>query len=434
SGLTSINLPTSLTSIGDSAFEMAQSLSTIDLPEGLTTIGENAFVCTTLSSITIPSTVTSIGKQAFACSSLSSVYFQGNAPTVGFGAFGGISRGAKAILASSSLTGYGYNGALFKGLIVSGGLNDPSADTTKPSTPSAFTGVPSNPTSSTTATIGFTLGEAGGTVECKLDTGSWSACTSASGTSGSKSLSGLGDGAHTLSVRQTDAAGNVSNVATTSSWTVDATAPTAPGTFTGVPSGQTASVTATIAFSLGEADGTVECRLDTSSWGACTSVSGTSGSIDLTGLALGTHTLSVRQTDATGNVSTVGTTASWSVVIPTLPPTVLTPAAGTKTVYKKTVDGSNTWAIKTGLLFSTGGDTRSAAQFLTVQVAVDSAGKPVATKPSDSLAPPTSASFNNGVLAWSSTGEVTRSSAATPVWVRVGNKMGRWSAWVKLTA
>jgi len=214
----------------------------------------------------------------------------------------------------------------------------------------------------------------------------------------------------------------------------DTTAPDAPGSFTGVPSGQTGSTTATIGFTLGEADGKVECKLDGGFWGACTTVSVTSGSMSLAGLALGAHTLSVRQTDAANNVSQVGMTASWSVVIPTVPPTVTTPSAGTKTVYKKTVGGVKTWAIKTGLLFSTGGDTRPAAQFMNVQVAVDSSGRPVSTKPSDSLAAPTVASFTTGVLAWSTTGEVTRPSTAAPVWVRAGNRLGKWSAWVKLTA
>jgi hypothetical protein len=97
----------------------------------------------------------------------------------------------------------------------------------------------------------------------------------------------------------------------------DTTAPAAPGSFTGVPLTQTASTTATIGFTLGEADGTVECKLDGGSWGSCTSVSGTTGSMALTGLALGAHSLSVRQTDAAGNVSDTGTSASWSVVVPT---------------------------------------------------------------------------------------------------------------------
>jgi len=149
-------------------------------------------------------------------------------------------------------------------------------------------------------------------------------------------------------------------------------------------------------------------------------------------LSVGAHSFSVKATDAAGNTSEAAT-ASWTVTAPAAPvvsPKVLTPAAGTKTVYK----ASGTWAIKVGLLFSTGGDTRSAAQLLTVQVAVDTAGKPVSAKPSDTLAPPAAATFANGVVSWSATGEVTRATSAAPVWVRVGNKAGKWSVWVKLTA
>jgi len=217
----------------------------------------------------------------------------------------------------------------------------------------------------------------------------------------------------------------------------DTTAPTAPGSFTGVPSSPTKLTGATIGFTLGETGGTVECKIDSGSWAACTSVSGTSGSLSLTSLKDGSHTVSVRQTDAAGNVSNVGTTSAWVVDTTVAPvvgavgaPTVLTPAAGTKTVYK---NGAK-WAIKVGLLFSTGGDTRSTAQLLTVQVAADSAGKPVSAKPSDTLAPPAAATFANGVVAWDASGEVLRQSTAQPVWVRVGNKARKWSVRVKHTA
>ncbi|MEI7560028.1 MAG: ubiquitin-like protein [Actinomycetes bacterium] len=92
------------------------------------------------------------------------------------------------------------------------------------------------------------------------------------------------------------------------------TAPAAPGGFTGVPSGQATSRAETIGFTLAEPGGTVECQLDSGPWGACTSVSGTTGSMELTGLDLGSHTLSVRQTDSANNIGAVATTAAWEVV------------------------------------------------------------------------------------------------------------------------
>ena len=65
-GLTSIEIPNSVTSIGDFAFGACRNLTSISLPNSVTTIGEGAFYnCTGLTSITIPNSVTSIGKDAF---------------------------------------------------------------------------------------------------------------------------------------------------------------------------------------------------------------------------------------------------------------------------------------------------------------------------------------------------------------------------------
>ena len=44
------------------------------------------------------------------------------------------------------------------------------------------------------------------------------------------------------------------------------------------------------------------------------------------------------------------------------------------------------------------------------------------------------ASYADGVVAWDRSGEVSRQSLSKPVWFRVGNKAGKWSVWVKLTA
>ena len=62
------------------------------------------------------------------------------------------------------------------------------------------------------------LERAGREFECKLDTGSFPACTSP------KSYSSLADGDHTFQVRATDAAGNTGPAASFS-WTVDTVAP-----------------------------------------------------------------------------------------------------------------------------------------------------------------------------------------------------------------
>ena len=59
-------IPSSVTSIGDSAFAGCRSLSEIVIPSSVTSIGKCAFAgCRSLSEIVIPSSVTSIGDRAF---------------------------------------------------------------------------------------------------------------------------------------------------------------------------------------------------------------------------------------------------------------------------------------------------------------------------------------------------------------------------------
>ncbi len=64
--MVSIELPDSLTHIGDYAFSDCYKLENVTLPKNLQSIGEGAFqVCESLESINIPSTVTHIGECAF---------------------------------------------------------------------------------------------------------------------------------------------------------------------------------------------------------------------------------------------------------------------------------------------------------------------------------------------------------------------------------
>ena len=73
--LTSINLPDSVTSIGDSAFEWCSSLTNINIPHSVTCIGDKAFCwCKSLTCINMPDSVVSIGNAAFSkCESLTCI-------------------------------------------------------------------------------------------------------------------------------------------------------------------------------------------------------------------------------------------------------------------------------------------------------------------------------------------------------------------------
>ena len=79
--LTSVEIPNSVTSIGEYAFSNCWRLLSITIPDSVTSIGDFTFYnCSSLTSITIPNSVTSIGNSAFSyCNSLKSVYYKGTA-------------------------------------------------------------------------------------------------------------------------------------------------------------------------------------------------------------------------------------------------------------------------------------------------------------------------------------------------------------------
>lgn len=80
SGLRNIEIPSTVTSIGEYAFYNSGYLSTITLKEGLQTIGSYAFDDTRLYEIKIPASVTMIGDMALACTNLRKLIFRGATP------------------------------------------------------------------------------------------------------------------------------------------------------------------------------------------------------------------------------------------------------------------------------------------------------------------------------------------------------------------
>ena len=114
SGLTSLTIPSSVTEIGKSVFEGCSGLTSLTIPSCVTEIGESAFEgCSGLTSLTIPSSVTSIERSAFkGCSGLTSLIIPSSVTSIGSYVFENCS-GLTSITIPSSVTEIG--GAAFKG-------------------------------------------------------------------------------------------------------------------------------------------------------------------------------------------------------------------------------------------------------------------------------------------------------------------------------
>ena len=89
--LKSINIPDSVTSIGDWAFSNCFGLKSIYIPKSVISIGTGAFFrCWTLRNINIPNSITSIEEGAFSyCYSLTSINIPDSVTTIGDFAFSG---------------------------------------------------------------------------------------------------------------------------------------------------------------------------------------------------------------------------------------------------------------------------------------------------------------------------------------------------------
>ena len=87
---TSIIIKEGTTSIAGSAFYNCSSLTNINIPNSVTSIGNSAFYnCSSLTNIEIPSSVMSIGEEAFyRCTSLTSITIPSSVTSIGGRAFG----------------------------------------------------------------------------------------------------------------------------------------------------------------------------------------------------------------------------------------------------------------------------------------------------------------------------------------------------------
>jgi len=107
-----------VTSIGDGAFQDCLSLTNVTIPSSVTSIGAAAFrSCTSLTSVVIPNSVTSIGPRAFYdCSSLTSVVIPNSVTNIGDVLFLGSGNrytpsGLRALAVNGTMTITGYYGS-----------------------------------------------------------------------------------------------------------------------------------------------------------------------------------------------------------------------------------------------------------------------------------------------------------------------------------
>lgn len=188
-----------------------------------------------------------------------------------------------------------------------GDSDDGECETLKTAPDTSITAGPaaSSSTNDTTPTFEFTSDESPVTFyECRVDSGSWSACSSPHTTSA------LSEGEHTFDVR---AVVDVSVDPTPASrtFTVDTTA---PNTLidSGPADGNYGSPNYTFNFSSSESGSTMQCSINSGSWTSCTSPYSNT-------IALGQQIeFRVRATDAAGNVDASPAVRTFTYVSPQL--------------------------------------------------------------------------------------------------------------------
>ena len=160
------------------------------------------------------------------------------------------------------------------------------------------TGPPATDTS-TAPSFTFTSTSPQATFECRMDGGSYAACTSP------KAYSSLALGSHTFNARAFTSAGTD---ATPAAWTWTIALP--PDTaIDSHPPASDAATTATFSFHSVPSGATFECSLDAAAYAACTTPTAYSG------VTAGSHTFGVRAVTAAGPDPSPAT-YTWTVVAP----------------------------------------------------------------------------------------------------------------------
>jgi uncharacterized cupin superfamily protein len=179
-----------------------------------------------------------------------------------------------------------------------------TVDTIAPA--AVVTGTPATPTNQTSAVLAIS-GEGMSSYKFKLDNGAYSTQPILCGTD--ISLTNLPDGGHVVSVLGGDTAGNWQSEAapTTVSWVVDTVSPIV--SLSGLPASPTNSRTALITVG-GDGVNFYQYKLGGDAYGPETE---TATKIDLSNLADGSQTITVKGRDLAGNWQQTPTTATWTI-------------------------------------------------------------------------------------------------------------------------
>ncbi|MBK5231972.1 MAG: CSLREA domain-containing protein [Thermoleophilia bacterium] len=162
-----------------------------------------------------------------------------------------------------------------------------SADTTAPNTTITSGPADGSRTKDSTPTLNFSATEPGSTFQCKLDEGSFNACTSP------KTLAVLSDGSHTFSVEASDPTGNTDASPASRNFTVDTIGPNSK--ISKHPKKKTSKRKAKFKFKALSSDAAgFDCKLDFKKFKKCKSPLKIK-------VKPGRHTFQVRAIDDLGN-------------------------------------------------------------------------------------------------------------------------------------
>jgi hypothetical protein len=104
----SVMISNGVPSIGDYAFYYCTNLATVTIPNSVTNLGEASFKGTGLNTVTIPNSVISIGDFAFCdCDRLTNITIPNSVPSIGVNTFGGCTRLTNVTI-GTNVTSIGY--------------------------------------------------------------------------------------------------------------------------------------------------------------------------------------------------------------------------------------------------------------------------------------------------------------------------------------